>query len=121
MFDCAPRDYDSRDDERNASTSSRGSRGALTIATETTTGGNRTSDRASAMTTTPKASVAAQAMTGKPLMSTVATATMMHVGRIGTATVVSAIESRGIPSRGTSTCRADWRTSPTRFTIRPSL
>ena len=64
-------------------------------------------ERATEMTRMRGRSAAVQGTTGKPLMSTAAIAMMIHVGPSGTATVVSAIETRGTPSRGTFTCRAD--------------
>ena len=67
----------------------------LTTAIAMTTGGNPTADRATAMTRMPERSAAVQETTGKRLTSTDAITMMMHAGRSGTATVVSAIGSHG--------------------------
>ena len=74
MFDLDPRDYDSRDDERHGNGTSRG---ALTIATGTTTGASPRFDRATGMTTMAGSSVVVRAVIGKPLTSRVCSATWM--------------------------------------------
>lgn len=111
MFDFDPRDYDSRDDERQGSTPNRGDRGAFADRDRDDDWrqpdfrpGDGDDEDARTLGRGPGSDREASDEHGRDRRDDA-------VGPTGTATVVSAIGSHGTRSRNMSTCRADWSAS----------